>query len=550
MITDKSKALHKGLRLKDAVSDTEGQQKLPIQKQYTALKAAEGTGEVGATMKPTSKELDQINQFTRKTVTADEVVAFKTLSCNDIPDRDDDVFSKECVKGFAALEGSLSPVGKSYMVSHDKTKLPKGRIFDAAAETVDGAQFLTNKVYIPNTESNKEFIENIDFGVNWAVSVGVQLGKSVCTIPGCDADRFIMGMWCNKGHDKGYYYDPNSDEKDDWGYPIPCDAAAPNAAKCLRQFEEPRDFYELSQVFLGAQYFAELQQKDPGMADLIKSAGDVPVIGLSSSEAKSLHVASTAPKRLTEARQKGLKIITSEGGVSKWVEDKLLYAFDPDTDDDVLCLGSPSDEAAAEFVIEDEPADPGTIEDDETNVDPEPELTPDPETPATPEEETMSKKAVALAALKAKLPASISEKLAAQEGDDNGLELVLSECSKIITDLQTENKGLVTKAAIGDEYFKSLKAEAVDWYVKAHKDHDNPEKGVETSIIDKMLAAAGEDTDLINDLIKEYKSQAQAKFPQAVRRSTFPDDPNERLVDDEDKSGSDNSSRAVRRIHG
>lgn len=542
-ITDKSKALHKGLRLKDAVADTEGQQKQPIQKQYTALKAAEGTGEVGATMKPTSKELDQINQFTRKTVTADEVVAFKTLSCNDIPDRDDDVFSKECVKGFAALEGSLSPVGKSYMVSHDKTKLPKGRIFDAAAETVDGAQFLTNKVYIPNTESNKEFIENIDFGVNWAVSVGVQLGKSVCTIPGCDADRFIMGMWCNKGHDKGYYYDPSSDEKDDWGYPIPCDAGAPNASKCLRQFEEPRDFYELSQVFLGAQYFAELQQKDPGMADLIKSATNVPVIGLSSSEAKSLHVAPTVPDRLAEARQKGLKIVTNEGGVSKWVEDKLLYVFDPETDEDASCLGSPSAEAAAEFAS----TEPET-------TDPEPddvvEPTTDPEPPATPEEETMSKKAVALAALKAKLPADISEKLAALEGDDNGLELVLSECSKLISDLQTENKGLTNKAAIGDEYFKSLKAEAVDWYVKSHRDNDNPEKGVKTDIIDKMLTAAGEDTDLIKGLIEEYKSQTQAKFPQAVRRSTFPDDPNEPLVKDEDKAGSDNSSRTVARIHG
>ena len=37
--------------------------------------------------------------------------------------------------------------------------------------------------------------------------------------------------WCQNGHDKGLYYDPNSDETDSWGYPEPCDPGTKNAIK-------------------------------------------------------------------------------------------------------------------------------------------------------------------------------------------------------------------------------------------------------------------------------------------------------------------------------
>lgn len=548
-ITDESKAKHKGLRLKDAVEDTEALKGKPVHKQYTGFKSADSedaTGTAGATMQPSASELAKINEFTRKTVTADEVVAFETMSCNNIPDRDDDVFSKECVKGFAALEGNLSSVGKSYMVSHDKTKLPKGRIFDVGTKSVDSSLFLTNKVYVPNTDSNKEFIEGIDFGVNWAVSVGVQLGKASCTIPGCDAERFVMGMWCTKGHDKGAYYDPNSDEKDDWGYPLPCSPDDPNAAKCLCQFDDPRDFYELSQVFLGAQYFAELK-KDPSVAQLVKAAKDLPIVGVSKQEALTLGAADPIPDRLVRARNDGHKIL-QEDGVSKWMEGNLLYAFDPETDEDAVCLGRPTEEALVTFAADDpntpEVPPAGGSEDDDDPV-----VEPTTVTPSVPEGESMSKKAVQAAAMKAKLPAPILEKLVAHDGDEGVLDMVLEEATKIISTLEESNKALASKAAVGAEYHKALREDAIAWYCRANASGD---KGVDTTMIERLLDAAGDDVDLVKSITADYKKQAEKNAPVSVRRSSFPEDPNARVEagSTSDDPPSANRNGVVSRIHG
>src|SRR4051794_7648233 len=151
-----------------------------------------GTGAIDfAPMAPTDEQLAKINEYTRSNKTAEDLVVFPTLSCNDLIDRDDERFVTDTVKGFAKLDAPLGPNGKSYMVGHDYTKLPVGRIFDTSTTTVDlaalsgkapsgstagataadKATFLKNWVYVPKTTSNQPFIEGLDFGINWAVSV-------------------------------------------------------------------------------------------------------------------------------------------------------------------------------------------------------------------------------------------------------------------------------------------------------------------------------------------------------------------------------------------
>lgn len=229
-----------------------------IDKRTTLVKTTKDAddlvSETGATMCPDADQLERINKFTRRAVTAEEVVCFKTLSCNDIPDRDDDRFVTECVKGFAELEQPFSPTGKSFMLDHEyKIANAVGRIFGTDTKKVDSALFLTNEVYIPNTEKNKNLIEDIDFGINWAVSVGVMLGADECSLSFCKAPFSSWGWWCQNGHDKGLYYTEDAEE-DAYGWPTPCDPDTNKAEKCIRNFKEPRDMYELSQVFLGAQY--------------------------------------------------------------------------------------------------------------------------------------------------------------------------------------------------------------------------------------------------------------------------------------------------------
>lgn len=292
--------------------------------------------DTGATMRPTEEQLKRINQFTKKVVTADEVVAFKTLSCNDLPDRDDDRFTTECVKGFAELPQPFSPIGKSFLIDHNYSMgAAKGRIFGAGIETISGATFLTNEVYIPNTPKNADYIEDIDFGVAWAVSVGVMLGKKTCSVCG---ENFYY-WFCEEGHEKGLYYEKDGD-RDKYGWPVAVDPKKrKGAVKCVRNFDDPRDMYELSQVILGAQYGAQLADKLP-MEALAKSAKDlgIPTIGLSQKEADEIPF-KHEPKRVSDARRMGL-VKQSDDGSLVWVEDGMVFTYDPENPDEgVSSLG-------------------------------------------------------------------------------------------------------------------------------------------------------------------------------------------------------------------
>jgi hypothetical protein len=325
-------------KLSDAVAEGKAEHKGSngYDKTATLVKAPEEEGaakDMGAAMRPTDEQLSRINQFTRELKTADEVVAFKTLSANDLPDRDDDRFVTDCVKGFAELPQPFSPIGKSFLADHNyKMDSVRGRIFGAGTEKISGSLFLTNEVYVPNTEKNAGYIEDLNFGLAWAVSVGVMLGKSECSV--CQGVTYWY--FCENGHEKGLWYEKDGDE-DKYGWPIPVDPTKnKSAVKALREFSEPIDMYELSQVILGAQYFAALD-KLPDFASVMKSATDagIPTIGLSADEAKELPF-KHEPLRVAQARQKGT-LKTIDDGSLVWTEGDLVFTFDPENPETGIC---------------------------------------------------------------------------------------------------------------------------------------------------------------------------------------------------------------------
>jgi hypothetical protein len=316
----------------------------PINKRFTSLKVAGEDADKGAsaggadgTFRPSDEQLERINQFTRTPKTADEVSVLRTMSANDIRDRDHDRFKTSCIKSFAGLPQPLSPVGKPYMVSHDTTKLPVGRIFGTGTKRVEDNLFLTNEVYIPNTDANKEFMDNVDYGVYWAVSVGVTLGAAECTVGA--PHPFSGRFWCSQGHEKGLHYDPESTDTDSWGWPVEVAPGTKGAIQCGCDFDDPADFYELSQVYLGAQYFAELA-KDSGMATIIKSAGATHFVNLASGEEETLPMRHV-PMEVADARLHGFVMDTQDGSY-KWVNpDGFVYTWDA-SEGGVVCMGRSS----------------------------------------------------------------------------------------------------------------------------------------------------------------------------------------------------------------
>jgi len=592
-----------------------------------------GTGAVDTSpMPPTAEQLAKINQFTRSEKTAQDVVAFSTLACNDLYDRDDERFMPDTVSGFADLAGALSPVGKAYMVSHDYTKLPIGRIFDVGTKDISvqnpsghtmtkTSRFLTAEVYIPNTDANKAFIENLDFGINWAVSVGVMLESAKCSLPWCGAPMYssrFFGSWCAEGHDKGQYYTADA-EVNSWGEAIPCPSTTEGAQKCRTDLVGAKDFYELSQCFLGAQYFAALDgQKAVSARNLIKAAGaaNVPVLGLSRQETHELLDDSMMDPRVRQAvRQFGAA--PDDDGLLTWTDDqKLVWQFDPESG--VVCLGSSSEgdesgEAAAEQSAEgthgasdseheqdasqssadervgesaedgravgsgsDEegPREDGSVTaaagshshshqhaDGVIHSHAHSHGSPNDYAHSSSDsvnhthghnddkEATVSKAAVvkALRGL-GNVPDAVLRAVEDAEGD--ALDAALSPLIGKIVAQGDEITALSPKAVLGDQFIEAKRAEAISWYVKANQVDG---RGVNTDNFQKLLETCGDNIALLDELINSNKSVAQAKFPSAVRRSSFPTDPNNpqrESADEDDGDDVGSGSNTVTRIHG
>ncbi len=173
-------------------------------------------------------ELELINSYTRRTLKEDEVYAFSVVLCDNETDRDFERFSDSALKKLEKLF-----VGVTGVLDHDpKSNNQTARIFSCSADKVsgkktsDGRQYirLSARAYMPRTESNKDFIMQLDSGIKKEVSVGCSVAKRICSICGCE-----NGL-CEHIRGKSY-----------------------NGELCCKILDEPTDAYEWSFVAVPAQ---------------------------------------------------------------------------------------------------------------------------------------------------------------------------------------------------------------------------------------------------------------------------------------------------------
>jgi hypothetical protein len=530
-------------------------------------KEADTTGSTiaGSEGAPTDEQLARINEFTLTPKTADELYVLNTMSANTLPDRDDDFFPKDTINGFNELPQPYSPVGKSYLVGHDHASLGVGRIFGSDTAEAEGTRFLTNEVYIPRTPQFEPFIESVDFGLNWAVSVGVLLEEQLCSI--CDAHQYggwFIGGLCDNGHWKSAYYDPAQTEVDDWGYILEASPDDPKSVKCLGVMNGAKDFYELSQVFLGAQYFAQVGASKGVVKSIARTKGfstTIPIIGLSAKEAEALPLPHTDPQ-VVEALQRFGVTHGSDGNL-QWVDNNnLVWSYAPG--DKVLCLGKQGDQIdenkeeddddtssapdgevpgqqseassageggaadAESSTVSDRSGDASGGAEDSGVGDEHPsqegsdgQVTEDPdadEDESEEDEDDFTDEAVLVAASAAGIA---DEWLKGVRGSKKPLTMLMRSVGNQLSSLQARVEELEPKANLGEQYLDQLRADTIAAYVKAKG--IGTQAGVDISHVQKLLDRFGDDADMIQELCTEYTSQVAGKLP---RRSTAPTDPN------------------------
>ncbi len=189
-------------------------------------------GHIEAGLEVDSKALAEINKFTRREFTADEIYSFSVILCDNEVDRDFERFTEDSLQKLCSLF-----VGKTGIADHSgKSSDQCARIYscevitDSAKKTAYGEDYiyLKAKAYMPKTEKNRDLITEIDAGIKKEVSIGCSVGEKLCSVCGSRA-----GL-CS--HKKGKSYKKNGVQK-----------------LCTFELSEPTDAYEWSFVAVPAQ---------------------------------------------------------------------------------------------------------------------------------------------------------------------------------------------------------------------------------------------------------------------------------------------------------
>ncbi len=149
-----------------------------------------------------TQELEQINRYTRKAVTEDDVYIFTLTLCDNEVDRDFERFTPEALKQLAELFK-----GKTGLFDHScKSEQQAARVFAAWVETDpsrvtsfgEAYTCLKARAYMVRTKENESLIAEIEGGIKKEVSVGCAMGSLRCSV--CGADRRTAGCEHSKGH--------------------------------------------------------------------------------------------------------------------------------------------------------------------------------------------------------------------------------------------------------------------------------------------------------------------------------------------------------------
>lgn len=140
------------------------------------------------------EELEKINLYSRKKLTADEVYTFSINLCDNDIDRDGECFSDEALETLAELF-----VGKTAVLDHmARSSNQVARTYEAKVLEIEGKtnslgkpyKVLRAKAYMPRSEKNKAFIEEIEAGIKKEVSISCSAKKKTCSVCGKQAGSF------------------------------------------------------------------------------------------------------------------------------------------------------------------------------------------------------------------------------------------------------------------------------------------------------------------------------------------------------------------------
>ena len=179
----------------------------------------------------TPAELEEINRFTRRTLTAEEVYPFAVRLCDNHADRDWEFFDRPALEKLAELF-----VGKTGVFDHDwSARQQTARIYrtelveepGVVTEAGEPGCWLKGCAYMLRTPETEGLIAQIEGGILKEVSVSCAVARSVCSVCGAE-----VGSGGGCGHVRGQVYGDK---------------------RCLVRLTEPTDAYEWSFVAVPAQ---------------------------------------------------------------------------------------------------------------------------------------------------------------------------------------------------------------------------------------------------------------------------------------------------------
>jgi len=152
---------------------------------------------------PGPEELEQINRFSRKKLSEQEVYTFSVRLCDNEVDRDGERFEPETLEGLARLfVGKTGIFDHNWSAAGQTARIYRAQVVDEPGTVTaagDGCRYVKGDAYLLRTPGNQERIAQLDGGILREVSVGCAVEKSVCSVCGCAAGT------C--GHEKGKVYD-------------------------------------------------------------------------------------------------------------------------------------------------------------------------------------------------------------------------------------------------------------------------------------------------------------------------------------------------------
>ena len=167
------------------------------------------------------KELALINRQTLREMGADELFVFRLAACGNKVDRDFERFTDGALEKMAELF-----VGKPVLQDHKwSSGTQTARVYAAEVESQGDYKRLVLRCYMPR-EGNSETIVALESGVLRECSVGLAVGKVICSICGADQRKAM----CQHFHGREY-----------------------NGKICHFDLDDPRDCYEVSLVAVPAQ---------------------------------------------------------------------------------------------------------------------------------------------------------------------------------------------------------------------------------------------------------------------------------------------------------